>query len=237
MTASLSELSRVAEQLNKESAKVNAIISRVNESLAGMNIGVEVWLDKLDQFLWIDDPRNDVTASTQCMAEQLGYGLTEDRWQLAVRLVEVREAERKNVTEYDVLNAHASRPLIKTSRNLRIASLELLPTLTESIKHRLESMIASIAKSAAATLVIVRAEDCERPVEELGVSVRTYNCLKNANIQTIGELVVSTEEDLLRTKNFGRTSLNEIKDLLASLGYSLGMKYDIEGNIVRPELA
>lgn len=239
MTASLSELSKVAEQLNKESVKVNAIISRVNESLAAMNIGVEVWLDGLNQFPWADEPRKDTTAaSTQYMAEQLGYGLTEDKWQLAVRLVEVREAERDNVTEYIILNAHASRPLIKASRNLRIESLDLLPALTDVIKQRLENMIRSIAESAAATMVlVVRAEDCDRSVEELELSVRTYNCLKNANIQTIGELVVSTEKDLLGTKNFGRFSLNEIKSVLASLGYSLGMKYDIEGNIVKPEFA
>lgn len=239
MTASLSELSKVAEQLNKESAKVNAIISRVNESLATMNIGVEVWLDGLNQFPWSDDPRNDTTAaSTEYMAEQLGYGLAEDKWQLAVRLVEVREVERENVTEYIISNAHASRPLIKASRNLRIESLDLLPALTDAIKQRLESMITSIAESAAATMVVVlRAEDCDRSVEELELSVRSYNCLKNANIQTIGELVLSTEEDLLATKKFGRSSLNEIKSLLASLGYSLGMKYDIEGNIVKPEFA
>jgi DNA-directed RNA polymerase subunit alpha len=62
--------------------------------------------------------------------------------------------------------------------------------------------------------------------------VRSYNCLKNANIQTIGELVQKTEAEMLKTKNFGRKSLNEIKEILASMGLSLGMKIDEQGNAV-----
>ncbi|HSE50028.1 MAG TPA: DNA-directed RNA polymerase subunit alpha C-terminal domain-containing protein, partial [Terriglobales bacterium] len=67
---------------------------------------------------------------------------------------------------------------------------------------------------------------------ELELSVRSYNCLKNANIQTIGELVQKTEAEMLKTKNFGRKSLNEIKEILASMGLSLGMKIDEQGNAV-----
>jgi DNA-directed RNA polymerase subunit alpha len=62
--------------------------------------------------------------------------------------------------------------------------------------------------------------------------VRSYNCLKNANIQTIGELVCKTEAEMLKTKNFGRKSLNEIKEILASMGLGLGMKIDEHGNAV-----
>jgi DNA-directed RNA polymerase subunit alpha len=62
--------------------------------------------------------------------------------------------------------------------------------------------------------------------------VRSYNCLKNANIQSIGELVQKTEAEMLKTKNFGRKSLNEIKEILASMGLSLGMKIDEQGNAV-----
>ena len=65
-----------------------------------------------------------------------------------------------------------------------------------------------------------------RSVEELELSVRSYNCLKNADIRTIRELVQKTESEMLRTKNFGRKSLSEIKDLLASMGLSLGMRLD-----------
>nr|NIV50176.1 hypothetical protein [Gammaproteobacteria bacterium] len=58
------------------------------------------------------------------------------------------------------------------------------------------------------------------------LSVRSYNCLKNANIKTIGDLVTRTEAEMLKTKNFGRKSLNEIKDILAEMGLSLGMNID-----------
>ncbi|HEY0565796.1 MAG TPA: DNA-directed RNA polymerase subunit alpha [Terriglobales bacterium] len=75
-------------------------------------------------------------------------------------------------------------------------------------------------------------EVLNRSVEELELSVRSYNCLKNANIQTIGELVQKTEAEMLKTKNFGRKSLNEIKEILASMGLSLGMKIDESGNAV-----
>jgi DNA-directed RNA polymerase subunit alpha len=67
-------------------------------------------------------------------------------------------------------------------------------------------------------------ENLSRPVEELELSVRSANCLKNANIRFIGELVQKTEADMLKTKNFGRKSLNEIKEILAEMGLALGMR-------------
>ncbi len=69
-------------------------------------------------------------------------------------------------------------------------------------------------------------------MDELELSVRSYNCLKNANIRTIGELVTKTEAEMLKTKNFGRKSLNEIKEILASMGLSLGMRLDEHGRPV-----
>ena len=77
-------------------------------------------------------------------------------------------------------------------------------------------------------------EVLNRSVEELELSVRSYNCLKNANIGTIGDLVQKTEAEMLRTKNFGRKSLNEIKEILQSLGLSFGMKFDSQGRLVGP---
>jgi DNA-directed RNA polymerase subunit alpha len=65
-----------------------------------------------------------------------------------------------------------------------------------------------------------------RSVDELELSVRSANCLQNANIQLIGELVQRTEQDMLKTKNFGRKSLKEIKEILVSMGLGLGMKLD-----------
>ncbi len=69
-------------------------------------------------------------------------------------------------------------------------------------------------------------ENLDKSVEELELSVRSYNCLKNANIRTIRELVQKTEGEMLKTKNFGRKSLNEIKEILTSMGLSLGMRLD-----------
>jgi DNA-directed RNA polymerase subunit alpha len=69
-------------------------------------------------------------------------------------------------------------------------------------------------------------ENLDKSVEELELSVRSYNCLKNANIRTIRELVGKTEGEMLKTKNFGRKSLNEIKEILTSMGLSLGMRLD-----------
>ena len=69
-------------------------------------------------------------------------------------------------------------------------------------------------------------EHLDKSVEELELSVRSYNCLKNANIRTIRELVGKSEPEMLRTKNFGRKSLNEIKEILVTMDLSLGMRLD-----------
>jgi len=75
-------------------------------------------------------------------------------------------------------------------------------------------------------------ENLFRPVSELELSVRSANCLKNANITLIGELVQRTEAEMLKTKNFGRKSLSEIKNILAEIGLSLGMNLDeLDGSI------
>lgn len=76
-------------------------------------------------------------------------------------------------------------------------------------------------------------ENLFKSVDELELSVRSANCLKNANIRYIGDLVQKTEVDMLKTKNFGRKSLNEIKEILEEMGLSLGMKLE---NWPPPEL-
>jgi len=88
------------------------------------------------------------------------------------------------------------------------------------------------AEAASDSKPEIRNENLNRSVEELELSVRSYNCLKNANIQTIGELVQKSESEMLKTKNFGRKSLNEIKEILTSMGLSLGMRIDEQGNAV-----
>jgi DNA-directed RNA polymerase subunit alpha len=83
---------------------------------------------------------------------------------------------------------------------------------------RLESKPAQTQNPANSALL--------KPVSELELSVRSANCLQNANIKYIYELVSKTEGEMLRTKNFGRKSLNEIKEILTQMGLGLGMKVD-----------
>lgn len=70
-------------------------------------------------------------------------------------------------------------------------------------------------------------ENLYRTVEELELSVRSANCLKNAGIKLIGELVSKSEAEMLKTQNFGRKSLNEIKDILNEMGLTFGMKLEM----------
>jgi DNA-directed RNA polymerase subunit alpha len=80
-------------------------------------------------------------------------------------------------------------------------------------------------------------DNLKRSVEELELSVRSYNCLKNADIKTIGQLVQKTEAEMLKTKNFGRKSLNEIKEILSEMGLSFGMKLSDDGRPMPPSKA
>ena len=86
-----------------------------------------------------------------------------------------------------------------------------------------ETRIEEREEAAAPEVDPRLAEMLSKPIEELDLSVRSANCLKNANIRTLGDLVQRTEREMLSTKNFGRKSLDEIKDVLASLGLSFGM--------------
>ena len=119
-----------------------------------------------------------------------------------------------SITPGDALGLAAK--LIKDHMNIFINFEEEIETAASSEERRPE----------------IKNENLNRSVEELELSVRSSNCLKNANIQTIGELVQKTEAEMLKTKNFGRKSLNEIKEILSSMGLSLGMKIDEHGNAV-----
>ncbi|RZD17017.1 MAG: DNA-directed RNA polymerase subunit alpha [Candidatus Acididesulfobacter guangdongensis] len=98
-----------------------------------------------------------------------------------------------------------------------------------------EEMEQMLPKSINANEEIVVEEknndNLHKSVDELELSVRSANCLKNADIRTLFELVQKSENEMLRTKNFGRKSLNEIKEVLATMGLSLGMKLDNVKNI------
>ncbi len=76
-------------------------------------------------------------------------------------------------------------------------------------------------------------DSLDKSVDELELSVRSYNCLKNADIRTLRELVQRTEAEMLKTKNFGRKSLNEIKDILHSMGLDFGMRFDDQGRVLQ----
>ncbi len=119
-----------------------------------------------------------------------------------------------SITPGDALGLAAK--LLKDHMNIFIIFEEEIETAAASEERRPE----------------IKNENLNRSVEELELSVRSYNCLKNANIQSIGELVQKTEAEMLKTKNFGRKSLNEIKEILNSMGLSLGMKIDEHGNAV-----
>lgn len=77
---------------------------------------------------------------------------------------------------------------------------------------------------------LMRNDLLDRSVDELELSVRSYNCLKNADIRSIRDLIKRTERDMLNTKNFGKKSLTEIKDMLHGMGLDFGMDFDEQGN-------
>ena len=107
--------------------------------------------------------------------------------------------------------AHAAK-IVKDHMQIFINFDEEPEPVQPQMDEKKQKMLANMAKC----------------VEELELSVRSYNCLKNANIQTIAELVQKTDGEMLKTRNFGRKSLNEIKEILEDMGLHLGMKVDEE---------
>ncbi len=87
-----------------------------------------------------------------------------------------------------------------------------------------------IERTAGVKAVLLRNDLLDRSVDELELSVRSYNCLKNADIRTIRDLIHRSERDMLHTKNFGKKSLTEIKDMLHGMGLDFGMDFDEQGN-------
>jgi len=77
---------------------------------------------------------------------------------------------------------------------------------------------------------LMRNDLLDKSVDELELSVRSYNCLKNADIRSIRDLIRRSEKDMLGTKNFGKKSLTEIKDMLHGMGLDFGMDFDEQGN-------
>lgn len=128
-------------------------------------------------------------------------------------------------TDYDALTLEVwtdgslkPEEAVSLSSKILKDQLQVFLTFDEAIEPKEESRDM---KSTALN------ENLFRSVDDLELSVRSANCLKNANIRFIGELVVKSEAEMLKTKNFGRKSLNEIKEILQEMGLGLGMK--IEG--------
>ena len=145
---------------------------------------------------------------------------------------EVEAARLGQMTDYDKLT-------VEVWTNGAVAPQDAVGLAAKLIKDHMTIFINFEEEAAAEEVPADDAADkytehLNRSVEELELSVRSYNCLKNANIQTIGDLVVRSEADMLRTKNFGRKSLNEIKEILGSMGFALGMRFDEQGHLIAP---
>jgi DNA-directed RNA polymerase subunit alpha len=142
----------------------------------------------------------------------------------------VEAARLGQITDYDKL-------AIEIWTNGSVTPADALGLAAKLLKDHMNIFInfeeeLEAQKDALGDKPEIRNENLNRSVEELELSVRSYNCLKNANIQTIGELVQKSEAEMLKTKNFGRKSLNEIKEILSTMGLGLGMKIDEHGNAV-----
>ena len=127
-------------------------------------------------------------------------------------------------TDYDKL-------VLEVTTNGSITPEEAVSQSAEILRNHLEIFVnfKEEARSEMPTVDVDRVrllENLKRSVDELELSVRSYNCLKNANIRNIGELVQKSEAEMLKTRNFGRKSLNEIKEILETLSLNLGMKLE-----------
>src|SRR3954452_10932554 len=138
----------------------------------------------------------------------------------------VEAARIGQATDYDKLTVDVwtngsinPRDAVSLSAKLVRDHLNIFINLEEGAEMQAEAA-ADAPRSGASN------ENLDKSVEELELSVRSYNCLKNANIRTIRELVNKTEAEMLKTKNFGRKSLNEIKEILQTMGLGLGMRVD-----------
>ncbi len=162
--------------------------------------------------------------------EDLGLGyIPVDSVHSPVRKVNhyVEAARLGQVTDYDKLT-------VELWTNAAITPQDALGLAAKLVKDHMQIFIQFEEKEEPEEeLAEVKhdgvMEHLNKSVEELELSVRSYNCLKNASIRTIGELVQRTEAEMLKTKNFGRKSLNEIKEILSSMNLGLGMRLDEQG--------
>ncbi|WP_333654759.1 DNA-directed RNA polymerase subunit alpha [Dissulfurispira sp.] len=142
----------------------------------------------------------------------------------------VEKARVGRATDYDRLimevwtdGSITPKKAVSDAASILIDHLDLLIFVEEEeiTEETAGSMIAAASNPSLN-------ENLLKSIDELELSVRAYNCLKNANIKTIGDLVQKTEHEMLRTKNFGRKSLNEIKEILVGMGLNFGMRIDMD---------
>ncbi len=137
----------------------------------------------------------------------------------------VEAARLGQTTDYDKLTVDVWTDGTITSRDAVSLGAKLLRDHL-NIFINIDEPVEQPQEQAPEEALSVANEHLDKSVEELELSVRSYNCLKNADIRTIRELVQKTEPEMLRTKNFGRKSLNEIKEILLTMGLGLGMRLD-----------
>ena len=136
----------------------------------------------------------------------------------------VEETRVGDMTNFDKLNLEVWTDATITAKEAVTRAADILLEQLEIFTEFDESYVEPEPEIDEAKLR--RNRYLAKPVSELELSVRASNCLETANIKTIRELVTKEEKDMLEYKNFGRTSLNEIKEQLANMGLTLGMKLD-----------
>lgn len=169
--------------------------------------------------------RGYIEAETQKKELPVGY-IAVDSLHSPIRRVNysVSNARVGQRTDYDSLEIEvwtdgSLRPEEAVALGSKILKdqLQIFMTFDEELEPQEEEKTSTLPKLN---------DNLFRSVDDLELSVRSANCLKNANIRFIGELVTKSEAEMLKTKNFGRKSLNEIKEILMGMGLSLGMKID-----------
>jgi DNA-directed RNA polymerase subunit alpha len=191
-------------------------VRKVNYTVTNARVGQVTDYDKLVLEVWTNGavkPSDAVAFAAKILREQLAI------W---VNFEEVEE------TSYAITGGD-DKLTLEVWTNGSVKPQDAVAYAAKILKEQL-SIFINFEETEEASYVGGESEDAPlnenlfRSVDELELSVRSANCLQNANITLIGELVQRTEQDMLKTKNFGRKSLKEIKEILANMGLSLGMK-------------
>ena len=153
------------------------------------------------------------------------HGVLEDVTDIILKVsYSIEQARVGQMTNYDRLILEVWTDGSVTPEDAIAYSAKIIKDQISVFINFDERVTGDLAGSSAGTTEI--SEKLFMPIDELELSVRATNCLRSANISTVGELVQRTESDMLKTKNFGRKSLDEIKNVLLNMGFDFGMKLD-----------